>query len=704
MPVQDRTGDDYEQILAASLVHLGYEFEGTVGKNYLHPPKRARNIIIPNTYIQPDLVVREDTTIQAIIYVTHWSNTRDSKRKFWRTWEEAAQQKLAVSHDLLTISCIFEALPTGRDPDFYINSDELPKDLARNEELPLQLNGWDPGVGWAMLEAFDISIIFPVGYEPVFQLDHTVAGNHDPLTSQLLKQALSSSAKVFFLSQWQSLEQIRQDAQQNLPTLTNTQSRYRIGLLHVYLFYRITVHVGGGNAPNLTDFVTTIVDSYQGQLELNRLATTPAFAQMGLQPILQIFNALSTIFVRKGRNAKTFCTLLAALSNPILGVTLHRVKLNEDLHLCLQDLRSHINEPGFTNAIQRSFNRFDQSYGLDEVIDDLVNPNLIIAKEAFVRQNFAHLLNDVAALAAQLQIHAKEISTLRSVVSQHEQNWVLEMLLYIAGLNSAEDIQKRFKENFEQSGHKVRPHAPYGDHAKLVAFLLQGRDICEQWSDPRGTGNRRTLTENEFRTLSWDTVALCITQGFHDENSVIRPADAVIKKYSENKSMRIISSDLNGFYIMLEHYLGGICHFQFTDEDGENREQLNRRICPSWQTEVISRLWGGRPLETWMEGVSHNGQWLIKVQSAQDGHESDKTKELAGRCRALRLAWSHGADPRDRLQWSFSQRPLPKLALVLDGDWDAIKKRNLYEAGWDWVGDVSQLHELRQLIQETSPT
>jgi hypothetical protein len=55
MPIQDRTGDDYEQILAASLVHLGYEFEGTVGKNYLHPPKRARNIIIPNTYIQPDL-------------------------------------------------------------------------------------------------------------------------------------------------------------------------------------------------------------------------------------------------------------------------------------------------------------------------------------------------------------------------------------------------------------------------------------------------------------------------------------------------------------------------------------------------------------------------------------------------------------------------------------------------------------------------
>lgn len=41
-----------------------------------------------------------------------------------------------------------------------------------------------------------------------------------------------------------------------------------------------------------------------------------------------------------------------------------------------------------------------------------------------------------------------------------------------------------------------------------------------------------------------------------------------------------------------------------------------------------------------------------------------------------------------------------RLALVLDGDWDERKKRNLYEAGWDWIGDVGQLDELRRLIQE----
>jgi hypothetical protein len=152
---------------------------------------------------------------------------------------------------------------------------------------------------------------------------------------------------------------------------------------------------------------------------------------------------------------------------------------------------------------------------------------------------------------------------------------------------------------------------------------------------------------------------------------------------------------------MIEHFLGDICYLQFTDDAEENSEELSDRICPSWQTDVISSLWGGRPLETWLEGVSHNGQWLIKVQSSQDGNEGHKTKELSGRCRAMKLAWQYEEDPQIRSLWSFRERQLPNLALVLDGDWSTTRKQNLYEAGWDWVGDVSQLQELRNLIQQT---
>lgn len=140
MPLQDRTGDNYEKILASSLDSLGYKFEETVGSNYLQPPKRTRAVIIPGTYIQPDLVVRENSCIRAVIYSTHWSNTRDSKRKFWRTWEESVQQKLAVDYSLIEINCIFESLPNDSDPSIHINSDSLQKDSKREALRPIQLN------------------------------------------------------------------------------------------------------------------------------------------------------------------------------------------------------------------------------------------------------------------------------------------------------------------------------------------------------------------------------------------------------------------------------------------------------------------------------------------------------------------------------------------------------------------------------------
>jgi hypothetical protein len=110
-------------------------------------------------------------------------------------------------------------------------------------------------------------------------------------------------------------------------------------------------------------------------------------------------------------------------------------------------------------------------------------------------------------------------------------------------------IQKKFKELFEKSGHQLRSHAPYGDHAKVVAFLLQGRDICEQWSPKK----KKTLTEDEFKTLTWQTVAKCIVKSVQDllqaNEFVIYPPEKVIDNYQRNKLMRILSSDLNGFNI-----------------------------------------------------------------------------------------------------------------------------------------------------------
>ena len=65
----------------------------------------------------------------------------------------------------------------------------------------------------------------------------------------------------------------------------------------------------------------------------------------------------------------------------------------------------------------------------------------------------------------------------------------------------------------------------------------------------------------------------------------------------------------------------------------------------------------------------------------------------------MHLYWSSVENSSDRAGWSFELRNMPKIALVLDGDWDTTKKKNLYEAGWDWVGDVAELSDLRVLIQ-----
>jgi hypothetical protein len=339
-------------------------------------------------------------------------------------------------------------------------------------------------------------------------------------------------------------------------------------------------------------------------------------------------------------------------------------------------------------------------------LEDLSYPSLVKAKLEFVKAKFSKPLKsgEVEGLAEALLRFSNPCDRERTKVSTHyQQNWVLEILLYLGGLNSVEDVVARFKPYFDATGHKLRPHAPYGGHATTMTFMLQGRDICEQW---RSVGKNRTLTQDQFRALAWKCVAESVIQARDDRKMPLASDTVILTKYLQNRSMRIISSDLNGFEIMVDHYLSDICSFHFSDEDNEGGKPsgetissvLEDRVCRSWQTDVVNALWSSRPLETWLEGASNNGKWLIKIQSSQDGNEGHKTKELAGRCRGIRLEWVGGQDPRQRDQWSFKKRSTQKLALVLDSDWSDIRKRNLYEAGWDWVGDVSDLPELRKRI------
>jgi hypothetical protein len=676
MAKQDRSGSKYERLLAVSLEALGFERNVETKKNYLQPAKNSE-IVISGTYIQPDLVLRSHEIVDAVIYVSHWSNKRSSKYKFWRTWEELAQQRCALDEGFISINCIFEALPAGARPMVCRNASDLPSDSARDRELPQQLQGWDPGIGWAIVEAFDVSILFPVGFAPAV----SESDSEDFGTTKMLRQALTLGIKNELCSQWKILRAIKQDAPSVSRSIETTASRFRIGLLHLYIVSRVFLRHQMGKENSLSDLIDAIALG-NGQCRADRVSSVLKWHGFGLSDIVQVFETLSEVYTRSGLKPEMLCSLRRFEK-------LCFITLNGDLQKCLADIKDHRQNKELLKSINKTFDRFDVIYGVADALDDLNSLELVDRKEAFVRKaliGVAHKKSEYSALFLKFST-----SESRASIARHQHNWFFEIALYIMGINSTEDLQKNFQAEFEKSGHKLRPHAPFGDTAATVIYLIQGIDVCCQWGVKNGN---RTLTAEQFRELCWETVGRVVATKWDGAN-LCEPREVKVK-YRQNKSWRIISSNLNGFYAIVEIELGDICSLSFGEPETNDLSILRQ---PSWATSVVSTIWGGRPLETWFEGVSNDGGWLIKVQSAQDGNEGHKTKELSGRCRAMHLEWKPGKDPEDRSKWKFGKRTMPKCALVLDGDWDRSKKKNLYEAGWDWVGDVSQLDELRNLIR-----
>jgi hypothetical protein len=699
--IQDKTGNKYEQLIETSLEALGFIARTNKGNNYIHPSKREP-IVIPDTYIQADFIIRQSQTVKAVLYVTHWSNTRSSKYKYWRTWEEQAQQKLSVGPRLLSVNCVFEALPEETEPKIFLHSYELPPDPARDNKVPIAFRGWYPAVTFALVDSFDVTLAFPVGYAPIDDVSSYDVGEHDANTTNLVRAALKLNPKRFLRTQWTCLSKVRNNGKISVgaSSLTATKSRYRIGLLHVYLYYRLAEIQASlqGKRLLLTPFVEGIIASGVENVDIQKLARSSAFKHIGYDQTLETVQLLSQVYVRTGEKAKAFCDVHSLTHG---SKTIHRITYNVDLQVCLEDLVTHISDAGFSTAMEKAFSRYDSLWGVVEALNDLADRATVVKKEAFVRRHFASLINDPAALAKCLQSFSGPTNKQRQRISSDIQNWVFEILIYMFDLNIAEDLYTRITPIFEKSGHQLRPHVPMGDHTLLLLYLLQGKNPCDSWSARRG---RRTLSEDEFIRLSWITIATAITTAARERESRIQDKDACNARYLGAKARRIISAEANGLEILIDHYLGDICYLQFSATTKKEKEALRVRTRGSWQTEVTAALWNAPSLGTWMEGVSHDGNWLIKIQSAQDNNEGHKTKELAGRCRALRLAWSHGRGPNNRDQWRFSLRQMPKLALALDGDWSVKQKQNLYEAGWDWIGDVAQLENLRELITNGAKT
>jgi hypothetical protein len=696
---QDISGTSYEQLIAHSLRAIGFSFDTDRGANYLHPsPRRAP--VIAGTTVQPDFVLRSGATVTGIVYCTHWSNKRNSKFKYWRTWEEECQQKIALGSNIIAINCVFEALPPGVGPLLVSSADELPVDAARSRRLPQQLQGWDPGVGWALVESFDISVVFPVEYGPALEAKRWRDTKSDKKTNALLRRAIKSAAKREYRSLWNVLSLVAVKARQLPRATTGVRSRYRIGLLHLYLLFRLFQRSCGVADASLKDLADWLSSRAAGEFSPESLVADAGFRSLSPTQVASFFRMLSQIPVRWGKRPEYLATYRECRTIASRGSVVAFAKVNADIAACLSDIQGSLERPKFVDALQRAFRKFDGGYGVSEAIEDLSTPSLVERKAEYVLKRLVPKMRDRDELAkALMREEGPKADRARCV--PHKQNWALEMLLYFVGAGSTKDVQKRFQFYFETTGHKLRPHAPWGDIAATVIYLLQGRDITSHWA-PAGRG--RTLSEKDFRSCAWTAMAACLVESF--KKPPRDPMPVLVQRYREAKAQRLIAAELNGLHIVLEELLGDLVAFTFSDEedtdpvDGEAESTviMHSRVCAAWQTQAVSCLWGGRPLETWMDGVSRDGTWLIKTQSAQDGNEGHKVKELAARARSLQVTWRAGADARRRAGWSFEVRERLRLALILDGDWSPSQLDQLRESGWDWVGGVGDIPDLRSRI------
>jgi hypothetical protein len=671
MAKKDRTGLSYEQVITTALELCGYAKFGTLSdalkqpdKFYINPSPRAP-VQIPDTYVQADVIVGDENRITHIFYVTHWSNSRSSQYKFWRTFEEMCQQKVA-HNNIVSVNCIFESLPLTMTPVVVSDSSELPKDKSRTKKsLPIQLTGWAAANGWLMIDAFDVAILFPSGWDGKM------------LERKIIQKLLVSPLKHGTDHLWKDLERIRKAGIKKNEEKGGygISSRYRIGFMHLFIVSEVFKYF----------FNATITPSallkLSGELEVQHSPLGIARKHKIQEQLLEkAITALSRIPVRFGNGRSMLCELLKISHGQ---TTLRRIKWNPDFKAFLSDVLTYADLAKIDAAASKTFAIFSSEWCIDEMIEDLCEADLVAEKVKFTLDKIVPLAISGSNFQAAVFSMMANSDRGSSRVCSHKQLWALEMLLYAFKLKSTEDIQSLFKKEFQESGYEIRNYAPFGDSAKAVSYIIQGRDVCEQW----GSDMRHDLTKMEFRKLSANAMANALI-GKADKKNIANELD-VVNSYLDNKALRIISSNLNGFFIMIDYSLGDISEFRF-DED-VNTSGLT---LPSCWTDIGKKRWGASPLTTQFEGRSQNGKWFIKIQSAQDGNEKHKVKELAGRGRSICIKGDWSSQDGQK----FSSRKVVKRALILDGDWSSDKVKNLWEAGWDWVGDVNRLDDLRKMV------
>jgi hypothetical protein len=468
----DVTGRIYEAFTEFLLRRLEYRDEWTpgTGSQYLYEKHRdalchTDSSICPHAadcdalarqnqtpygpWYKPDfLVVNEADTPVSCLHVTHWSNPRDSHRKFWRTVEDHFQFKTLFGPEFLSVNLVFVALRDSSGPRIVRDTKEL-----------LDLAGWAPTNGTVLSVSFDATLLFPVHY-PVLEayaahLNGKVvpAGprqrrrfyneqwellcGSDPAVrsavdtaADLLRQALSSPPHPRYpAAAVRRLQDVCFRGRQRAVGVTETASRYRKGIQHAFILREaINRHFGKLLHPDLACWNLLNAPA--------RLSRQQFAATLGLPPgfpttqVDDFIDTLASIPVQMDQRQPLF--LLDAAAGVGTGGTSGFVKWNDDLALFLQGLTklATSDRTSFQQALTALFSRYLRAQGMGDVLADLSDPQRIVQKVQYVRQNYVGVKDKakfVGGLAADLLTPGARPSHQQLVPDVH--NWVADLML-----------------------------------------------------------------------------------------------------------------------------------------------------------------------------------------------------------------------------------------------------------------------------------
>jgi len=703
--VADVTGRSYEAFVETLLRRLGYRDEWTdgAGHQYLyekHPESTCRHStavckhavectelsarahLSYGPWYDPDFFLMDGTSPFGCIHVTHWSSPSDSTRKFWRSIEDHLQYKTFFGPSFLSVNLVFEGLDRLANPRLIYDSDEL-----------IALHGWKPAVSSALCVSFDGALVFPRAYAPIEALTRGLPKSlpknsraRRELYNRTWEQLLQSSARsleavdeivamlrVLLTKRRLTLSRLSRTAVQEMQstcfrgrtlstTLRSTNSRYRKGIQHVFIVHEALARsVGANNSKNV---LAKLIEQ-GGRLpwkKLNELSGDRVDASLG-----STWQLLAELPVQIAKGAGVF------LLDPKGG--LEQARWNPDLAAYFNALRAlpSKDRADFIDSVCALYDEYRSAYGVKDVIDDLLDPNRVERKLDYVATQYlggGNRNSFVKRLSKDLR--SPEYSPPHQLVESGATSWVVDILMSFFRLGRKTHLVAVLPEKFSAAtGESLRIYAFNRNVDQLVNHLLQGAPIGKHF------GRSAALNEVDFYRCIKPLLAECIWEAIEGKTPVGRAEALLI--YRHRRALRVISqSDLDPIKRLLRWSIPRL-------GPGPTLTGGFNALCKL-------KGWANGALTTKANGLDPVTGAIIHTQSVFGRkHIADKTRELAGRLRSLRLSCNEDAvlGPCGVKQKHF---------LVVDGDWPVESKINLLEAGYSGVYEIGELDGLKAAL------